>query len=304
MLALLKKIPLYWLYKIIFKTFCFLRILDRKKVCLQGNKHNYFNDFLKILLTRAYAYEGKGNHLQSVAFCCGEIAKRNIFKALLKQNAFDFTFETGASIACTTKWMYHLMHQKQRPAKLLKGIQNFCTEWSFCSYWLSWLNTFGLPIKIYRGLGIEGLATFFKQYPHYQNGFYFLDSHWLANFPDCNKDREEIDIIFQKDENAVVMLDDYKHPKDERYLSYTVIENVCYHRNDPLYVPADKIGAEKYFLGIDFLQEVIEKHQLKVFLPKYDFKEFDTQSGTVVLAKSTEKINLLKTFNCLAYFEN
>jgi hypothetical protein len=106
--------------------------------------------------------------------------------------------------------------------------------------------------------------------------FFYLDAHWGEDLPLL----EEIQIIFENVPGAVVMVDDFKVPGDDQY-GY------------------DDYGAGKS-LSLEYLAPAIGKYELSAFFPAQRAgMETGVRRGCVVLAKSPEKIALLRQLTTL-----
>lgn len=93
--------------------------------------------------------------------------------------------------------------------------------------------------------------------------FFYLDAHWENDLPLA----EEIEIVFSRCPDAVVMIDDYEVPDDN---GYTFDD----------YGPGKKLNA-------DYILPAVEKHGLAVFYPSTPSRyESGGRRGCVVLVKA------------------
>jgi len=108
-----------------------------------------------------------------------------------------------------------------------------------------------------------------------KNIFFYLDAHWEKDLPL----REEVEIIFSKWENAVVMVDDFQVPGTDYFF--------------------DNYG-EGRILNLDYLKPLISKFSLSVFFPKADAaEETGSKRGSVVLCKKKEFVDKIEKINSL-----
>jgi hypothetical protein len=94
-----------------------------------------------------------------------------------------------------------------------------------------------------------------------QNVFFYLDAHWEKDLPLY----DEVRLILENWRNSVVMIDDFQVPDDSGYAYDDYGNGNC--------------------LTLDYLKELIEKHQLAVFFPSAaSGDETGHKRGCVILA--------------------
>jgi predicted O-methyltransferase YrrM len=122
-------------------------------------------------------------------------------------------------------------------------------------------------VKLYQGDSRIELKRILDDPSKYQPGtslFIYLDAHWNEDLPLAS----EIDIIFRRVSNAVVMIDDFEVPGDPGF-GY------------------DDYGPEKV-LNAKYIASLAEKHDLEIFYPSASSsEETGSRRGCVVLCKST-----------------
>lgn len=100
---------------------------------------------------------------------------------------------------------------------------------------------------------------------HGSNSFFYLDAHWGEDLPLA----EEIDIIFSRCPDAIVMIDDFAVPGDDGY-GY------------------DDYGPGKA-LNADYIAPALQAHGLAAFYPSTPSSaESGALRGCVVLAKAAQ----------------
>jgi hypothetical protein len=93
--------------------------------------------------------------------------------------------------------------------------------------------------------------------------FFYLDAHWNEDLPLA----DEIDIIFGRSLNAVVMIDDFEVPGDPGF-------------------DYDDYGAGKA-LNVEYIAPLAEKHGLAIFYPSVSSREeTGRRRGCAILCKS------------------
>ena len=94
--------------------------------------------------------------------------------------------------------------------------------------------------------------------------FFYLDAHWNADLPLA----EEIDIIFCRSPNAVVMIDDFEVP------------------NDPGFA-YDDYGPGKA-LNAEYVAPLVEAYDLAIFYPSaLSHEETGLKRGCAILCKAS-----------------
>jgi len=113
------------------------------------------------------------------------------------------------------------------------------------------------------------------------NVFFYLDAHWQEDLPL----KEEVDIVFKKTEDGIVMIDDFQVPGTE-------------------YVFGDY--GEGKILNKAYISGVLRKHALDIFFPSVEIEaETGGQRGCAVVCESgaiSDKIS--EEIDSLSKWEN
>ena len=109
-----------------------------------------------------------------------------------------------------------------------------------------------------------------------QDILFYLDAHWNNDLPLV----EEIDLIFGKAKNAIVLVDDFQVPGDDGY-SY------------------DDYGGQKA-LTREYIDESVRKHNLAAFGPiTPSRRETGEKRGCIVLARELTRGPVLEQMTLL-----
>jgi hypothetical protein len=193
----------------------------------------------------------------------GQIFRQRIFRELLEVIHFDVIAETGSYRGTTTDYL-------QRCSRLpVYTVELDPKMWGY----VKGRFIFRKDVVIAEG----DSRTFLKRFVndparHGKRVFFYLDAHWGEDLPL----REEIQIIFTRCPDAVVMVDDFQVPGDPGYTF-------------------DDYGTGKV-LCLEYLKDVAEQFKLGAFFPAVGSDmETGARRGCVVLAAAPETIDRLKS---------
>jgi hypothetical protein len=202
----------------------------------------------------------------------GQEFRQKIFHELVDKMNFSAIVETGTFRGETT----HFMHQKS-------GLPLYTAELHprFYAYARMRLRKDN-DVVVYNSDSRQFLRRLITEnIIHDDNVFIYLDAHWGEDLPLL----EEIEIIFQELPGAVVMIDDFQVPWDDKY-TY------------------DDYGVGKA-LTMEYIEPAIRNFGLEVFFPALGAEEeTGARRGCVLLAKTPEKSGLLKSMQTLKIYEN
>jgi len=185
----------------------------------------------------------------------GQTNRSQIFKAIMAHAQPAAIIETGTHLGTTTKYMA----ETGLPVYTIEGHPRY---FGFARSRLWWKRN----VKLREGDSRTELSKLFEgPLIKLVNSplFFYLDAHWDEDLPLA----EEIDIIFGRSSNAVVMIDDFEVPEDPGY-GY------------------DDYGPEKS-LNAKYIAPLIEAHGLAIFYPSAPSQqETGFRRGCIVLCKA------------------
>ena len=202
----------------------------------------------------------------------GQEFRQRIFLEMVGKMSFSAIAETGTFRGLTTQYMYRN-----------SGLPVYTAELNprFFAYARIRLRE-DANIRLYNMDSREFLRQLVNdKLLETADVFFYLDAHWGEDLPLL----EELEIIFENLPGAVVMIDDFKVPGDDRY-AY------------------DDYGIGKT-LSLEYLTPAIDKYALSAFFPVQDAAgETGARRGCVVIARAPEKTALLKQLTTLKILEN
>jgi hypothetical protein len=200
-----------------------------------------------------------------------QIFRKQIYLELIKKIAFSAIVETGTYLGTTT---YYLYKYSQLP---VYTVELNPRHYGYVKTRFSMQN----KIKVYHDDSRNFLKKLSKDPSFIQKKvFFYLDAHWGEDLPL----REEVQIIFENWFKAVVMIDDFKVPSDEKY-GY------------------DEYGGGKV-LDLEYLNALNELELAAFFPSKRARFETGKKRGCVVLARDPHLIEKLREFDAVVYYVN
>lgn len=201
----------------------------------------------------------------------GQEFRQKIFLELVEKMGFSTIIETGTFRGLTTQYMYRQSGLPVHTAEVNPR---------FFAYAKTRLSK-DTGVVLYNRDSREFLLQLIKnRVIENKQVFFYLDAHWADDLPLL----EEIQIVFENFPDAVVMVDDFKVPCDDRY-GY------------------DDYGVGKS-LSLEYLAPAIGKYELSAFFPaQVASRETGSRRGCVVLARTHGKVALLRQFTTLKIFE-
>jgi hypothetical protein len=183
----------------------------------------------------------------------GQQRRQELFSALIKTIKPAAIMETGTHLGTTTEFMAD------------SGIPVYSVESNRRLYGFAcarlWLKR---HVTIRHGDSRQALRAFFAgPFRLREDGaiLAYLDAHWNDDLPQA----DELEIIFQNCQAAVVMIDDFEVPGDQGYLY-------------------DNFGPGRV-LNAGYIASVVESHDLAVFYPSVpSWQETGVCRGCVVLS--------------------
>lgn len=194
----------------------------------------------------------------------GQANRRAIFDAIVNRQEPTLIVETGTYRGTTTE------------ALAKSGIRVLTIEGRRSNYGFARARLRRLPnVKVHLGDSRERLRALLRE----MNGsgkpgslFAYLDAHWDADLPL----RDELDIVFRWDPDAIVMIDDFRVPDDAGY---------GYDNYGPgAVLDAEYIGPTVQMLGLVSLYPVLPSGQ-----------ETGARRGCVIITSNRWKAELLST---------
>ena len=198
----------------------------------------------------------------------GQSNRLQIFKAIIASIQPKAIIETGTHLGTTTETMAET------------GLPVYTVEVHPRYYGFARARLWRKPnVKLRQGDSRAELKKLFEG-PLRRRGdaslFFYLDAHWNADLPLA----EEIDIIFNRLHNAVVMIDDFQVPHD-RGFGY------------------DDYGPGKV-LNAEYIGPIAEAHGLTIFYPSAPSQhETGFRRGCAVLCKSADIVGKLEEISLL-----
>jgi len=178
-----------------------------------------------------------------------------IFEAIIARAQPVAIIETGTHVGTTTEFMAGT----GLPVYTIEGNPRF---YGFARARLWWKAN----VKLRQGDSREQLRNLFEgQLAGLANArlFFYLDAHWNDDLPLA----EEIDLIFSRSSNAVVMIDDFEVPDDPGF-------------GYDYYGPGKALNAE-------YIAASAKTHSLAIFYPSASSQEeTGRRRGCVVLCKT------------------
>lgn len=126
-----------------------------------------------------------------------------IFKEIIKNLNFDAIIETGTYRGTTTEYFSHQA-----------GLPLYSCELEVESFWYSYIRLFGhRNVKLCRMDSRRFLENLCRTVPAIARPFCYLDAHWNIDLPLW----DEVNVIWKRWPNAVIMIDDFAVPGDAGY---------------------------------------------------------------------------------------
>ena len=197
----------------------------------------------------------------------GQEIRRNIFKDMVSLCEAKEILETGSFRGTTTDYMHRNSNLK---------VQSIEAQLQFYRY-SKFRFLFNPNIKVYYGdsrLKLKELLD--KSTPNVK--FFYLDAHWSEDLPLG----EEINIIFQRVKDAVILIDDFKVEGDSGYTF-------------------DSYGETKT-LNLDYLKKNVV-NTFDVFFPISSASETGTRRGCCVITNSPTLSKKIEQSEYLNKFE-
>lgn len=200
----------------------------------------------------------------------GQEGREKIFEELLRTVGFSCIVETGTYRGTTTEYF-----ERRVTVPIISiEVDDFSFGYAKCRF------LFHKRVNLYYGDSRIVLKKLFDSRALTNlETFFYLDAHWGNVLPL----REEIDLIFEYNQNAIAMVDDFQVPDDPGY-------------------EFDDYG-EGNVLNLDYLCDVITRFDLSVFFPVCrSEQETGAKRGSVVLARgfiadSLTELVTLREFN-------
>ncbi|MCF8262166.1 MAG: hypothetical protein K9J12_15420 [Melioribacteraceae bacterium] len=196
----------------------------------------------------------------------GQEIRRQIFLSIIARLDINLIIETGTFRGGTTEFM-----AKNTSCKIIT------VEANESYYGYSKLRFLLNPqIRIFNNDSRKFLTKVLnKKTVQKKRLFFYLDAHWEEDLPLV----EELQIIFQRTQNATIMVDDFQVPDDEGYS----FDN---------YGPGKKLSLE--------LLDELDNEKIFIFFPKQS-SELETgfKRGSVVLTNSKETAEKLNSVESL-----
>jgi hypothetical protein len=165
----------------------------------------------------------------------GQTARQALFVDIIAKTQPHVIVETGTYLGITTE----LMSETGLP---VFTIESHPRNYGFARARFWWRRN----VRVLYGDSRARLDRLFEETLHPRSGltvFFYLDAHWNDDLPLA----DELDIIFRRCPNAVVMVDDFEVPSDAGY-------------------GFDDYGPGKA-LVLSYIRPAISAHQLQAFYP-------------------------------------
>jgi len=201
----------------------------------------------------------------------GQTFRRKIFEDLFGHFGFGTIVETGTFRGTTTA----LFAEKGVPVYTVEAHPRY---FGFASARFQEKKE---AIHLLKGDSRKQLRRILERESLSRNVFFYLDAHWEEDLP-LN---EEVDIIFEKTDGGVAMIDDFEVPGTE-------------------YGVDDYGGGE--VLNTSYLAEVLRRHDLDIFFPSMGIEaETGEQRGCAVVCQSGPVSNKIsENIETLSKWEN
>ena len=196
----------------------------------------------------------------------GQGFRRKIVEEIMAAVEPEFIIETGTFRGVTTEYLCQLADIRVFTIEINKR------SFGFASARLRKFNR----VKLLEGDSVSVLPEVIQS-NNLENkiGFYYLDSHWETYLPIL----DELKIICSRESGAVVLIDDFKIPKDEGYT----------------YDDYGEAGA----LTLEYLSDIISRYGLTGYFPNCpSSQETGKRRGALILtndafAAALDKIDSL-----------
>jgi hypothetical protein len=193
----------------------------------------------------------------------GQRYRQDLFKSLVTRVAPVAIVETGTFLGTTTDFMARTT-----------GLPTFSVEPTGRHYGFALARLWrSKNVHLLRGDSRTVLRILLEgpiRQSRNRNVFVYLDAHWNGDHPLI----QELEIVFDRCPNAIVMVDDFHVPFDAGY-GY------------------DSYGTHLSLVA-DYIESIIAAHSLRVFYPSTpSVQETGARRGCVVLVKSVGLANVL-----------